>query len=155
MLMRHNCSSNLASESPGRQLTSSETHRWVAALAFILALSASMSLAQAASAAPLSIQSPSHSFHDRHKLRGPSTVRSAASLLPHSKFDIAHEETVSGDQEFSESQSGRFGKWSTALLSAARYGLAATSLPPQQDWHRAGLVMFAGGWGKGALLSRC
>jgi hypothetical protein len=36
---------------------------------------------------------------------------------------------------------GTSGKWSTARLSVARYGLAATSLPSQ------GLALFAGGQG--------
>jgi hypothetical protein len=37
------------------------------------------------------------------------------------------------------------GAWTTAALSAARYNLAATSLPSD------GVALFAGGWG--ALLS--
>ena len=35
---------------------------------------------------------------------------------------------------------GSSGRWSTAVLSVARYGLAATSLPNQ------GLAIFAGGY---------
>ncbi len=42
---------------------------------------------------------------------------------------------------------GQTGKWSTARLSVARYGLAATSLPSQ------GLALFAGG--QGALHFSC
>jgi hypothetical protein len=42
---------------------------------------------------------------------------------------------------------GKTGKWSTARLSVARYGLAATSLPSQ------GLALFAGG--QGVLCLSC
>jgi hypothetical protein len=120
------------------------TSRSIAALAFIVAV-AYVSLSAAAQAAPelqVASETSSLAHHARHNIRG-HFASSLSSSLRYAKIHRYH------SRQFSETAAAAHeqvqGNWSTAQMSEARYGLAATSLPSQ------GLALFAGGWDKGVL----
>ena len=116
-----------------------DTQCLLAALIAILTLVASIDFAEA-------VSTPSQQTHAHHKLRGLSAATNPASPLKLAKVARVHDKKLSrgiGLPEMSNSLNGS--QWSTAQLSAARYGLAATSLPSQ------GLALFAGGWGIGIV----
>ena len=76
--------------------------------------------------------------YNRHKIRG---IPSFTSSLSHSNIQEVRQGSVHRNRQLKDSETGNFARdWSTAQLSAARYGLGATSLPSQ------GLAFFAGGW---------
>ena len=120
-----------------------DTQCLLAALIAILTLVASIDFAEA-------VSKPSHfpqQTHAHHKLRGLSAATNPASPLKLAKVARVHDKKLSrgiGSPEISNSLYDS--RWSTAQLSAARYGLAATSLPSQ------GLALFAGGWDQGMLF---
>lgn len=111
----------------------------LAALIVILILVASIDFADAVSAPN---QFPSQA-HVHHKLRGLSAATSPAFPLKLPNTVRFYDNISSGGKKASDSS--KYSQWSTAQLSAARYGLAATSLPSQ------GLALFACGWDKGIL----
>ena len=119
-----------------------DTQCLLAALIAILTLVASIDFAEA-------VSKPSHfpqQTHAHHKLRGLSAATNPASPLKLAKVARVHDKKLSrgiGSPDISNSLYDS--RWSTAQLSAARYGLAATSLPSQ------GLALFAGGWGIGIV----
>jgi hypothetical protein len=118
---------------------SGDTQCLLAAVIAILTLVASIDFAEA-------VSTPSQQTHAHHKLRGLSAARNPASPLKLAKAARVHDNKLSrgiGSPEISNSSNDS--RWSTAQLSAARYGLAATSLPSQ------GLALFAGGWGIGIV----
>ena len=143
MFCRRNCRLSSAS-SQVQQYAISEKQSCLAALAFILVVSASISLAQAASAVP--VKSPSHASQGRHKLLRPHNSivplsHAPSESLQHSQInEVHHTASLPGNENVVATGNGK-DKWSTARLSVARYGLAATSLPSQ------GLALFAGGVG--------
>ena len=120
------------------------TSRSIAAFAVIVTF-AYFSLSAAAQAAPaLRVVSELSSLahHTRHNSRGHFAASNLSSSLLYAKIHRSH------SRQFSETAAAAHhrvhGTWSTAQMSEARYGLAATSLPLQ------GLALFAGGWDKGA-----
>ena len=119
-----------------------DTQCLLAALIAILTLVASIDFAEA-------VSKPSHfpqRTHAHHKLRGLSAATNPASPLKLAKVARVHDKKLSrgiGSPEILNSSNDS--QWSTAQLSAARYGLAATSLPSQD------LALFAGGWGIGIV----
>ena len=110
---------------------------WLAALAIAIAVSACISFAHASSAVPVNFSS--HNSHPRQKMHWPERAVS--------HFQISRDDqttSLPGSDKIVAARSHR-NEWSTAWLSVARYGLAATSLPSQ------GLALFAGGLGAACL----
>ena len=125
------------------------TSRSIAAFA-VFVLIAYFSLSAAAQAAPalrVASELSSLTHHTRHNIRGYFTASNSSSKLRHAKIHRFH------SRQFSEKAAAAHdrvhGTWSTAQMSEARYGLAATSLPSQ------GLALFAGGWDKGVSPLSC
>jgi hypothetical protein len=116
----------------------SQKQQWLTALAITLAVSACIGFSHASSAVPVHFSYDSRT----HKLRRSET---AASNLRIDSDDQSA--SLPGSDKIIATDSDH-DKWSTARLSVARYGLAATSLPSQ------GLALFAGGVGAACLLSR-
>ena len=114
----------------------------LAALIAIFILLASLDFADAVSAPR---QFPSQT-HTHHKLRGLSAATSPAFPLKLANTVTFYGKISSRGIGISDTPDpSKYSQWSTAQLSAARYGLAATSLPSQ------GLALFAGGWDEGIL----
>jgi hypothetical protein len=116
----------------------SQKQQWFTALAIALAVSACIGFSHASSAVPVHFSYASHTRKLHWSERAASNLRidsdDQSASLPGSDKIVA----TGSDHD----------KWSTARLSVARYGLAATSLPSQ------GLALFAGGVGAACLLSR-
>jgi hypothetical protein len=122
------------------------TSRSIAAFAVFVTLAyfSLFSAAQAAPAFQVAYQASSLAHQNRHNIRGHFAASNLSSSLRYAKIQRSH------SRQFSDTAPAAHhrvhGIWSTAQISMARYGLAATSLPSQ------GLALFAGGWDKGVPL---
>jgi hypothetical protein len=144
MFRCRNYRSNSASQGQPSAITETRARCWRAALAFILAacilaVSASIIIAQGEVESAVPVQSPSHSHQKR---LWPAAVARLSPSIQHWQINGDQAASLPGIRNDTFVAKGDdYDKWSTARLSVARYGLAATSLPSQ------GLALFAGGVG--------